>query len=129
MPIRPRRVQRSRKLCAFHVKNATGLTAVRSSRLPSTRQKTVVPSGLEWRASRSRFKGPGPSTVAWKGDMLSLEYLTDKVRCKQAQINTLLLTRSTEFASGLLGDIFFAARQNLARVLDHSAQSSSSCFP
>jgi hypothetical protein len=29
------------KVCAFHVKNATGCTTVRSSRLPSTRQYTV----------------------------------------------------------------------------------------
>src|SRR5580704_14478005 len=32
--------QRSRKLCAFQLKNAAGGTAVRSTRLPSTRQKT-----------------------------------------------------------------------------------------
>src|SRR5215813_12793898 len=35
----PRRSHRSEKLCAFQVKNATGRTAPRLSRLPSTRQK------------------------------------------------------------------------------------------
>lgn len=39
-PIAPRRLQRSRKDCAFQLKKPTGLTAVRSSKLPSTRQKT-----------------------------------------------------------------------------------------
>ena len=38
--IKPRRRNRSVKVCAFQVKKATGLTAVRSSRLPSTRQYT-----------------------------------------------------------------------------------------
>jgi hypothetical protein len=38
--IAPRRLQRSRKLCAFQAKNPTGRTAVRFTRLPSTRQKT-----------------------------------------------------------------------------------------
>jgi hypothetical protein len=36
----PRRTQRSRKVCAFQVKNATGRTVVKSARLPSTRQYT-----------------------------------------------------------------------------------------
>ena len=36
--MRPRRRKRSAKVCAFQVKNATGLTTVRSSKLPSTRQ-------------------------------------------------------------------------------------------
>ena len=39
--ISPRRRNRSAKVCAFQVKNATGCTTVRSSRLPSTRQYTV----------------------------------------------------------------------------------------
>src|SRR5262245_29072557 len=38
----PRRIHRSEKLCAFHVKNATGRTAPRLSRLPSTRQKVAL---------------------------------------------------------------------------------------
>src|SRR6202034_54647 len=38
--IEPRRLQRWRKLCEFQAKNPTGRTAVRFSRLPSTRQKT-----------------------------------------------------------------------------------------
>src|ERR1700728_547918 len=40
MAMAPRRVQRSRKLCEFHAKKPTGRTAVRFSRLPSTRQNT-----------------------------------------------------------------------------------------
>src|SRR5262249_12488104 len=38
----PRRSHRSEKLCAFQVKNATGRTAPRLSRLPSTRQKVAL---------------------------------------------------------------------------------------
>src|SRR5262245_37565437 len=38
----PRRIHRSEKLCAFQVKNATGWTAPRLSRLPSTRQKVAL---------------------------------------------------------------------------------------
>ena len=48
----PRRVQRCRKLCEFHAKKPTGRTAVRFSRLPSTRQKTGSRAGAE--ASRAR---------------------------------------------------------------------------
>ena len=44
-PIAPRRIQRPRKLCEFQVKNPTGRTAVRFSRLPSTRQKIGSPAG------------------------------------------------------------------------------------
>ena len=44
-PMVPRRVQRPRKLCAFQVKKPTGRTAVRFSRLPSTRQKTGSGTG------------------------------------------------------------------------------------
>ena len=46
-PMVPRRAQRSRKLCAFQVKKPTGRTAVRLSRLPSTRQKTGSREGAE----------------------------------------------------------------------------------
>src|SRR5512145_1509391 len=38
----PRLIHRSEKLCAFQVKNATGRTAPRLSRLPSTRQKVAL---------------------------------------------------------------------------------------
>src|SRR5262249_48964433 len=37
----PRRSHRSEKLCAFQVKNPTGRTALRLSRLPSTRQNVA----------------------------------------------------------------------------------------
>src|SRR3984885_5842891 len=36
----PRRIHRCRKVCEFHAKKPTGRTAVRFSKLPSTRQKT-----------------------------------------------------------------------------------------
>src|SRR5262245_43089284 len=43
----PRRIHRSEKLCAFQVKNATGRTAPRLSRLPSTRQKVALEKLVE----------------------------------------------------------------------------------
>jgi hypothetical protein len=38
-----RRSHRSEKLCAFQVKKATGRTALKLSKLPSTRQNVVSP--------------------------------------------------------------------------------------
>src|ERR1700694_4059683 len=54
MSTSPRRTQRSKKVCAFQVKKATGRTVVRSARLPSTRQYTRgVEFGLWFSCSKS----------------------------------------------------------------------------
>ena len=63
-PMAVRRAQRPRKLCAFHPKNPTGRTAVRLSRLPSTRQKI----GSPW-AKRFRLAG----AMAADGDLICLD--------------------------------------------------------
>src|ERR1700757_2670477 len=54
---RPRRTIRAPKVCAFQVKNATGCTVVRSSRLPSTRQYTrpKEPASPELCLDESKF--------------------------------------------------------------------------
>src|ERR1700690_476950 len=44
----PRRTHRSRKVCAFQVKKATGRTVVKSARLPSTRQYTRAAEPELW---------------------------------------------------------------------------------
>src|ERR1700730_4100359 len=63
MSTSPRRTQRSKKVCAFQVKKATGRTVVRSAKLPSTRQYTRgAEFGLCFSCSKS-FSSPDLGTI------------------------------------------------------------------